>query len=316
MRRAGLRHRELSVRWVRPVRPVVRSPAPRPVEPARPRPGDAERPASSERARDPPPPDRVVPVRRAPEPPPLAPAAGSRAGAPRAAVASRPSSLPCPGGATAPSGRFSGHRKSVRGAIPGDAPGAGSRRAPQDRRPRVPSTTLPRRPGRARLDAAPSIPPRRGQAHGRDSEIHRANGTATASPAVDALRPGGHEHLAGGEDVEGDHPGLLRHEQPRHPASKNDKIPSSRSSEGIQSIRNPGGDLLSQGASPQVPSARAGLTAVFGMGTGVSPPLWPPETVRSADSHCAARRTGEQSEITPVAASPQPLSVPKRARAN
>ncbi len=49
-------------------------------------------------------------------------------------------------------------------------------------------------------------------------------------------------------------------------------------------IRNPGGDLLSQGASPQVPSARAGLTAVFGMGTGVSPPPWPPETVRSTPS--------------------------------
>ncbi len=47
-------------------------------------------------------------------------------------------------------------------------------------------------------------------------------------------------------------------------------------------MRNPGDDLLSQGASPQVPSARAGLTAVFGMGTGVSPPPWPPETVRSA----------------------------------
>ncbi len=46
--------------------------------------------------------------------------------------------------------------------------------------------------------------------------------------------------------------------------------------------RNPGGDLLSQGASPQVPSARAGLTAVFGMGTGVSPPPWPPEIVRSS----------------------------------
>src|SRR5258706_2343469 len=37
-----------------------------------------------------------------------------------------------------------------------------------------------------------------------------------------------------------------------------------------------GGDLLSQGVYPQVPSARAGLTAVFGMGTGVSPPPWPP----------------------------------------
>jgi hypothetical protein len=42
---------------------------------------------------------------------------------------------------------------------------------------------------------------------------------------------------------------------------------------------NSGGDLLSQGASPQVPSALAGLTSVFGMGTGVTPPLWPPENI-------------------------------------
>src|SRR5581483_9414161 len=35
---------------------------------------------------------------------------------------------------------------------------------------------------------------------------------------------------------------------------------------------NPGGELLSQGAPPQVPSAQVGLTAVFEMGTGVSPP--------------------------------------------
>ena len=34
-----------------------------------------------------------------------------------------------------------------------------------------------------------------------------------------------------------------------------------------------GGDLLSQGVTPQVPSALAGLTSVFGMGTGVTPPL-------------------------------------------
>ncbi len=42
--------------------------------------------------------------------------------------------------------------------------------------------------------------------------------------------------------------------------------------------RNPGGDLLSQGVTPQVPSALAVFTAVFGMGTGVSPPQLPPET--------------------------------------
>src|SRR5205814_5441733 len=47
---------------------------------------------------------------------------------------------------------------------------------------------------------------------------------------------------------------------------------------GASSIAISGGDLLSQGVSPQVPSALAGLTSVFGMGTGVTPPLWPPET--------------------------------------
>jgi hypothetical protein len=70
--------------------------------------------------------------------------------------------------------------------------------------------------------------------------------------------------------------------------------------------RNPGGVLLSQGASPQVPSALAGLTAVFGMGTGVSPPPWPPETVRSS----VVRIYG------PRARNAQPSSVPKRARAS
>ena len=33
-----------------------------------------------------------------------------------------------------------------------------------------------------------------------------------------------------------------------------------------------GGDLLSQAVSRQVPSAQEGLTSVFGMGTGVTPP--------------------------------------------
>ena len=37
--------------------------------------------------------------------------------------------------------------------------------------------------------------------------------------------------------------------------------------------------LLSQGVSAQVPSALAGLTSVFGMGTGVTPPLSPPKSV-------------------------------------
>lgn len=35
----------------------------------------------------------------------------------------------------------------------------------------------------------------------------------------------------------------------------------------------PGGDLLSHAVTHAVPSALEGLTTVFGMGTGVSPPL-------------------------------------------
>jgi hypothetical protein len=38
-------------------------------------------------------------------------------------------------------------------------------------------------------------------------------------------------------------------------------------------MRKPGGDLLSRGGDPQVPSALAVFTSVFGMGTGVTPPL-------------------------------------------
>lgn len=38
-----------------------------------------------------------------------------------------------------------------------------------------------------------------------------------------------------------------------------------------------GGDLLSHPVTEAVPSAREGLTSGFGMGPGVSPPLWPPK---------------------------------------
>ena len=40
-----------------------------------------------------------------------------------------------------------------------------------------------------------------------------------------------------------------------------------------------GGDLLSRALAGQVPSARRGLTALFGMGRGVSPSLVPPRMV-------------------------------------
>ena len=43
-------------------------------------------------------------------------------------------------------------------------------------------------------------------------------------------------------------------------------------------IINPGSLLLSQRIAPLVPSPVEGLTSVFGMGTGVAPLLWPPES--------------------------------------
>ena len=41
----------------------------------------------------------------------------------------------------------------------------------------------------------------------------------------------------------------------------------------------PGGDLLSHAVAHAVPSALRGLTSVFGMGTGVTPSLWPPKNL-------------------------------------
>ncbi len=39
---------------------------------------------------------------------------------------------------------------------------------------------------------------------------------------------------------------------------------------------NPGGDLRSHAVASAVSSAQRGLTTVFGMGTGVTPAVWPP----------------------------------------
>jgi hypothetical protein len=43
-------------------------------------------------------------------------------------------------------------------------------------------------------------------------------------------------------------------------------------------FKNPGGVLLSHTVTHVVPSALEGLTSVFEMGTGVTPPLSPPKT--------------------------------------
>ncbi len=66
------------------------------------------------------------------------------------------------------------------------------------------------------------------------------------------------------------HPGprTWRKRREGHPRSGDDRL-----------VRRFGGVLLSQGVYPQVPSALTGLTAVFGMGTGVTLSLWPPKSV-------------------------------------
>ena len=64
-----------------------------------------------------------------------------------------------------------------------------------------------------------------------------------------------------------------------HPLSnrgENDEHP--RTGRGCSSDKF-GDDLLSQGVYPQVPSALAVLTSVFGMGTGVTLPVWSPKSV-------------------------------------
>ncbi len=67
----------------------------------------------------------------------------------------------------------------------------------------------------------------------------------------------------------------------------------------------PGGDLLSQGREPQVPSALAGFTSVFGMGTGGSRPLTPPDKALSNSVPRALHSEHVDPEFNP---SPRPIS--------
>ncbi len=65
------------------------------------------------------------------------------------------------------------------------------------------------------------------------------------------------------------------------PGSERETSPYRLLGKGSLSQKYSGDVLLSQGAAPQVPSALTGLTSVFGMGTGISPSLRPPETFES-----------------------------------
>ena len=65
-----------------------------------------------------------------------------------------------------------------------------------------------------------------------------------------------------------------------------------------------GGDLLSQGVSSQVPSAQAGLTSVFGKGTGVTPPLLPPKPIVSDTARARSLENSIASTSIPVQTKP------------
>src|SRR5260370_26785997 len=53
-----------------------------------------------------------------------------------------------------------------------------------------------------------------------------------------------------------------------------------------------GDDLLFQTVASPVPSALTGLTAVFGMGTGVSPSLWSPKSLSFSFDRCKESSLG------------------------
>jgi hypothetical protein len=60
------------------------------------------------------------------------------------------------------------------------------------------------------------------------------------------------------------------------------------------SKKNSGSVLLSHLVTKEVPSAQEGLTSVFGMGTGVSPPLSPPKRKNSDNFIFAAHERNEK----------------------
>ena len=66
-----------------------------------------------------------------------------------------------------------------------------------------------------------------------------------------------------------------------------------------------GNDLLSHRVPPAVPSALEGLTTVFGMGTGVAPPVWSPAHI--SKSGCSDS-LGPNPSLKPSGQADRPIS--------
>ena len=79
--------------------------------------------------------------------------------------------------------------------------------------------------------------------------------------------------------------------------------------DGRRFVKSLGGDLLSHPASRAVPSALEGLTSGFGMGPGVSPPLWPPKR-SGASGTPETSRTTQRARATEVSCQVLGLLVP------
>src|SRR5215208_4065731 len=73
-------------------------------------------------------------------------------------------------------------------------------------------------------------------------------------------------------------------------------------------MKRTGGDLLSQAREGQVPSALWGLTALFGMGRGVSPTPKPPEIVRDRAARTLKTAQPANTDIKKYPSSPRPIS--------
>ena len=95
----------------------------------------------------------------------------------------------------------------------------------------------------------------------------RAASAADLGPKASA----GSVATAGRRNGPGGRPPARGHPPPPEASPATWRCPSTEGRR-APTTKDSGSDLLSQEVSLQVPSARAGLTAVFGMGTGVSPP--------------------------------------------
>ena len=72
-------------------------------------------------------------------------------------------------------------------------------------------------------------------------------------------------------------------------------------------VLNPGGDLRSHAVTSAVSSALRGLTTVFGMGTGVTPAVWPPGNSRSSKLEAGKLQTEARALQLNKAGEPQVL---------